>query len=150
MSLYTHVPHPRTKAHLAGTTKPVTVAEQHGGGVNAKIALWLTVHVGTMACAYLFTFIALLSLPTILKQAGYPIGFDLGPGTVLIVSWIAQTFIQLVLLSVIMVGQSVQAKASDARAQETYEDAKAVLAEALKIQEHLEAQDQILAGLTGK
>jgi hypothetical protein len=52
-----------------------------------------------------------------------------------------------VLLPVIIVGQNLQAKASDKRAEDTYNDAAAVLHEALEIQKHLLAQDQILARL---
>jgi hypothetical protein len=56
---------------------------------------------------------------------------------VVLVSWISQTFLQLVLLSVIIVGQNVLAAAADKRAEATYNDADAVLHEAVKIQEHL-------------
>jgi hypothetical protein len=101
-------------------------------GFNAKVAVLLTRGVGTMACAYLFCVIALASLPAILVQAGVlqksqvpP--FLTKPGLILIVAWIAQTFIQLVLLSVIMVGQSVQSAASDARAAGTFKDTEAIL-----------------------
>ena len=58
-----------------------------------------------------------------------------------LIAWIAQTFLQLVLLPIIIVGQNVQAEASDKRAEATYQDADAVLHEALQIQAHLEAQD---------
>jgi hypothetical protein len=101
-------------------------------GFNAKVAVLLTRGVGTMACAYLFCLIALASLPAILVQAGalqksnVP-SFLTKPGLILIVSWIAQTFIQLVLLSVIMVGQSVQSAASDARADHTFADTETIL-----------------------
>jgi hypothetical protein len=101
-------------------------------GFNAKVAVVLTKGVGTMACAYLFSIIALVSLPAILVEAGVlhksevPT-FLTKPGLILVVSWIAQTFIQLVLLSVIMVGQGVQGAASDARAINTYNDAVAIL-----------------------
>ncbi len=61
--------------------------------------------------------------------------------TIVIVSWVAQTFLQLVLLSIIIVGQNVQSAAADKRAEATYEDADAVLHTALQIQKHLEAQD---------
>jgi hypothetical protein len=64
-----------------------------------------------------------------------------------IVQWIAQTFIQLVLLSIIIVGQNVQAAASDERAENTYQDAEAVLHEALQIQEHLLTQDREISSL---
>ena len=59
----------------------------------------------------------------------------------MIISWIAQTFLQLVLLSIIIVGQTIQSASSDKRATDTYEDAEAVLHEALQIQQHLQAQD---------
>jgi len=49
-----------------------------------------------------------------------------------------------VLLPIIIVGQNVQAAASDKRAEETYKDAEAVLHEAMQIQEHLAAQDAAL------
>jgi hypothetical protein len=45
------------------------------------------------------------------------------------------------------VGQNLQAKASDTRALQTYEDAEAVLHEALEIQKHLQAQDAVLERL---
>jgi acyl-ACP thioesterase len=48
-------------------------------------------------------------------------------GTKDLVAWIAQTFLQLVLLSVIMVGQKVAAEASDKQALQTYKDAEALL-----------------------
>jgi hypothetical protein len=72
--------------------------------------------VGTMWCAYLFAIIALISLPSAIQA-----------GTASLVSWIAQTFLQLVLLSVIMVGQKVAARASDKQALQTFEDTEALL-----------------------
>jgi hypothetical protein len=85
-------------------------------GFNAKFAVLITRLVGTMWCAYLFGLIALVGLGPALK-----------PGGEGIVAWIAQTFLQLVLLSVIMVGQNVQSLASDARAVNTYKDAEVIL-----------------------
>jgi hypothetical protein len=38
------------------------------------------------------------------------------------VSWISQSFIQLVLLPALMVGQNLQNEAADARAAKTFED----------------------------
>lgn len=85
-----------------------------------------------MAMAYLFCLIALTSLPAILGQTGwFPQGtfphFLTSPSLILVVAWIAQTFLQLVLLSVIMVGQSVQSAASDARAVKTFEDTQIIV-----------------------
>ena len=62
-------------------------------------------------------------------------------------SWISQTFLQLVLLSIIIVGQNIQATASDSRAEATYEDADAVLHTALDIQNHLREQDAEIEGI---
>jgi hypothetical protein len=86
-------------------------------GFNAKFAVVITRGVGTMACAYLFAVIAFISLPSAINSGQL----------IVIISWIAQTFLQLVLLSIIMVGQNVQSIASDARAERTYEDAVTIL-----------------------
>lgn len=101
-------------------------------GFNAKFAVLITRGVGTMACAYLFGVLALVSLPAILIQAGVLTKSDVPnfftkPGLILIVSWIAQTFLQLVLLSIILVGQRVQSAASDARSAKEFSDTEAVL-----------------------
>ena len=107
-------------------------------GFNAKFAVLITRGVGTMACAYLFGVIALVSLPAILIQAGVLTNSDVPsfftkPGLILIVSWIAQTFLQLVLLSIILVGQRVQSAASDARAVKEFTDTEGIL-DALNLQ----------------
>jgi hypothetical protein len=86
-------------------------------GFNAKLALIITRSVGTMACAYLFAAIALISLPAALSSGQ----------VIIIVAWIAQTFLQLVLLSIIMVGQTVQSAASDARAAKEFADTETIL-----------------------
>jgi hypothetical protein len=85
-------------------------------GINGRIAIAITNAVGTMWCAYVFAGIALISLPSAIQA-----------GTAALISWIAQTFLQLVLLSVIMVGQKVAAAASDKQALQTYKDAEALL-----------------------
>ncbi len=107
-------------------------------GFNAKFAVLITRGVGTMACAYLFALLAFVSLPAILIQAGVLTKSDVPniltkPGLILIVSWIAQTFLQLVLLSIILVGQRVQSAASDERAEKAFTDTEAIL-DALNLQ----------------
>ncbi len=110
----------RTEHHLAKALHPSPrVLKQAMGeaeGFNAKFAVLITRLVGTMWCAYLFAVIALLGLGPALK-----------PGGEGIIAWIAQTFLQLVLLSVIMVGQNVQSLAADARSANTFKDAEAIL-----------------------
>jgi hypothetical protein len=100
----------------------------------------VTTGVGTMWCAYAFAALALISLPQAISSHS----------TVTLVSWVSQTFLQLVLLSVIIVGQNVLAAAADKRSEATYNDADAVLHEAVKIQEHLLAQDSVLEELAEK
>jgi hypothetical protein len=135
LTLYRHVPHPRVEARKAAGPPKVSDGRV---GTNGRIALRLTTLVGTMQAAYAFTFLALIALPAVL-------GFNWLPTrTLLIVGWISQTFIQLVMLAVLQLGQNLQAKASDKRSESTYLDAEAILDSARQIAEHLGAQDQHL------
>ena len=100
------------RAHIPKLVLSRHVHEQvHGEGpigrFNAGLAVTITRSVGSMWCAYLFTLLALISLPAAIASHD----------PIIIVSWIAQTFLQLVLLPIIIVGQNVQAAASDARAE---------------------------------
>ena len=82
---------------------------------NRKFAASITAFVGSMKCAYLFTLLALVSLPAILTEAFHLNFFPhwlISVGLIALVAWVAQTFLQLVLLSVIMVGQDVQSQAT--------------------------------------
>lgn len=108
--------------------------------VNRRIGLGITTSVGTMWCAYIFAVIALVSLPAAIISGQ----------AIIIIAWIAQTFLQLVLLPVIIVGQNIQATAADARSSATYEDAGAILEEAKQIQLHLAAQDAAIGVLLDK
>ena len=100
-TIYRYVPHRRTQARLAGEPpSPVKVVDQlPTGGKPARFNAWLAVKVttgvGTMWCAYVFAALALISLPSAISSGN----------AVTLVSWISQTFLQLVLLSVIIVGQ---------------------------------------------
>ena len=131
---FVHHPHPHVK-----TRRPSKTVSEHHVGVNGRIALLVTGAVGTMWCAYIFAALALVALPGAVQG-----------GLLTIITWISQTFIQLTLLSVIMVGQNVQAAASDARADLTYKDAEATFEEARQIQQHLAVQDRALERLTPK
>ena len=134
---FEHIPHPRIAARKAAG--PPKAADEQVG-LNGKIAVTLTTVVGTMWCAYAFAVLALVALPSAIQQGG------LLP----LIQWISQTFIQLVMLSVIMVGQNILAKASDRRADMTYKDADATFHEAEQIQAHLLEQDQAINTLLDK
>jgi hypothetical protein len=143
-AIFQHVPHPHTEDRkLAGPVKTRDLRRlNHPNRVirfNARLGLLITMIVGTMWCAYVFAGIAFISFRD-----------NLGSTQALIL-WISSSFLQLVLLPIIIVGQNIQAKAADKRSEDTYKDADAVLHEALQIQKHLEAQDveivKILAAL---
>ena len=76
---------------------------------NDNLAAKITGAVGTMGCAYIFTIIALISLPAAISSGS----------VIVIVAWVAQTFLQLVLLSIIMVGQNVQSTKAEAHTEKT-------------------------------
>jgi hypothetical protein len=127
---------PKTRHHFSQIVRlnpaEIRKAMAEVEGFNAKLAVLITSGVGTMACAYLFAVIAVISLPAILIQAGVLTNSDVPtfftkPGLILIVAWIAQTFLQLVLLSIIMVGQRVQSAASDARAEKQFTDTELIV-----------------------
>ena len=133
VNLYEHFPHPHVERRAQ--QGPVLVADQHATGsavarFNTRFALLITRAVGSMWCAYLFAAFDLISLPAAIKG-----------GASTLVAWVAQTFLQLVLLAVIMVGQNVQSAAADKRSEATWHDASAALHETTQIQEHLAAQD---------
>jgi hypothetical protein len=134
---FQHIAHP----HIAARKKsgPPKTTDEHVG-LNGKVALTLTTVVGTMWCAYVFAGLALVALPSALESGRM---LDL-------IQWISQTFIQLVMLSVIMVGQNILGKASDKRAEMTYKDADATFHEAEQIQAHLAEQDAAVNSLLDK
>jgi len=86
---------------------------------NKFVAAKITAGVATMWCAYLFAIIALISLPNAIKSGD----------TLVIISWVAQTFLQLVLLSIIMVGQNISSAKVEQTINETHEASLIELAE---------------------
>jgi hypothetical protein len=136
-NIFHYVPDPRIAAHrrrraprIADITTAPPTAPWYDR-FNAACAVKITQGVGTMWCAYAFAALALVSLPAAIRSGN----------AVTIVSWISQTFLQLVLLSIILVGQNVLAASADKRAESTYEDSGATLDISHAIQQHLEAQD---------
>ena len=140
---FVHHEHPRVQERK--TEKPVKVRDQAQVGegffakLNAKVGLKITLVVGTMWAAYVFALIALLSLPSTISSGSL---FE-------IVVWISSSFLLLVLLPIIIVGQNIQARAADKRSEATYKDADAVLHEAREIQRHLKAQDAEIERILG-
>ena len=77
---------------------------------NSWLADKITAAVGTMWTGYLFAALALISLPAAIASHD----------RLVIVAWIAQTFLQLVLLPIIMVGQTIQGKSTEVQINETH------------------------------
>jgi hypothetical protein len=95
------------------TTRTVG-SEVHGAGrigqFNYALAVRITKAVGTMWAAYLFVLISLISFPQALNAF-------LHGDTFVGISWLSQSFLQLVLLPIIIVGQNVISASQDARAE---------------------------------
>src|SRR5438128_4791907 len=87
-AVFEHIPHPHTRAMLAGSAPAPPKVDDERIGFNGKLGLFLTTIVGTMWAAYLFTVLAIVSFPSAIRSGD----------SIIIVAWIAQTFLQLVLL----------------------------------------------------
>lgn len=102
---------------------------------NELLERWgekITSAVGTMWTAIAFALLALISLPGALASGNL----------VIIVAWIAQTFLQLVLLPIIMVGQSVQSRQTEKRDIETHQAVMAAHRETQEILRELHQRNQ--------
>ena len=118
---------------------------------NRRVAEKITSFVSTMWCAYIFAALALISLPAAIKTGD----------VVVIVAWIAQTFLQLVLLSIIMVGQNVASASVEQKINETHEaslgefelakEARAIADQELKELKKIASEmHQVLRDIEGK
>ena len=116
--------------HGAPTTHEII---QEAGKVNNWLAIKITSGVGTMWCAYAFAILALMGLPQAISDTFA--NNQIKPLS--LIAWTAQTFLQLVLLSIIIVGQNIQSTAADKRSELTYKDAEAILHEVQQIQKQL-------------
>ena len=131
MANYQYEQHPHSKSRQHQPASKVIA------GFNSRLGYWITTKVGTMWAAYAFAALALISLPAALATGDVRV----------IVDWVAQTFLQLVLVSVIIVGQNQISARAEMRAEATYKDATALLHEVQQIQKHLAQQDAELARL---
>ncbi len=110
------------------------------GRINTRVAVGVTKVVGSMWCAYAFALLALISLPAAINSHD----------PIIIVAWVAQTFLQLVLLPIIIVGQNVQAAASDARAESDHETLIAIHTLTAEVHEIALKQTEMLKILDGR
>lgn len=129
--------------HLPRNINHVHHAEVQAS-LNQRLAILVTRVVGAMPTAYLFAALAVVGLVAILGV------FPALLAT--LVSWLSQTFIQLTLLPIIMVGQAVISRKQElladeqfATTQKTYRDAEHMRKELDGIRAHLDLQDARLA-----
>jgi hypothetical protein len=115
--------------------------EIHGSGAagrfNSRLAVTITRAVGTMWAAYVFVLISLVSFPQALNAF-------LNGDTVTGITWLSQSFLQLVLLPIIIVGQNVISANQDARAEADHETLTALHTINVRQLQLLEQQEQIL------
>ena len=131
-----YIPHP----HQPRNVNLVHKAEQESSSFNKRFAILLTRGVGTMVCAYIFAFIAILGFPLL----------PFGPTATQLVQWTSQTFIQLTMLSVIMVGQAVLGRRGELQAEESFNTTKKVYADIESIMKHLDDQDALILKIIQK
>jgi len=128
-SLFQHNPLPHKPRNVNVQHK----AEQEASGVNTHIAVGLTKSVGTMWTAYSFAVLAIVGLLAILGW--------LPPLVALLVVWASQTFIQLVMLPILSVGQNVLGRHAELIADEQYNTTMKTFHDIEEIMQHLSAQD---------
>ncbi len=125
-----HVPRHVTRAEI----HQQMAGDSAMGQFNSRLAVLITRGVGTMWAAYVFVLIAFVSLPQALAAF-------LAGDTVTGITWLSQSFLQLVLLPIIIVGQNVISIAQDARAEADHETLTAlhtINVQQLRILEELE------------
>ena len=129
MRLFEHTPYKH---------KPVNVNEKHRqeqseSGINQRIAVRITKMTGTMACAWIFTGIALIGLFGLLGW--------LNPFIFLLMTWLSQQFLQLVFLPIITVGQGVLGAHQEILAEEQFNTTQKSYHDIEQIMLHLQEQD---------
>lgn len=132
---------PETHVPRLITSLLVRAAMHQGSAIgrfNNALGLLITKSVGTMWAAYLFALLSLVSFPQALAA------FMQG-NTVVGISWLSQSFLQLVLLPIIIVGQNVISASQDARAEADHETLTALHTINVRQLRILEDQQRILA-----
>ena len=126
-----HVPKLITTHHV----KHKVHGEGALGHFNNRLAVAITRSVGTMWAAYAFTLIAVGGGVAVITGNAFWTAVSV---------LISQTFLQLVLLPIIIVGQNVISASQDARAEADHETLTALHAMNVRQLKILEQQDKIL------
>ena len=136
--LYTHVPHP----HRPQNTNVQRKEEMRAAGFNQRLAVAITRMTGTMTCAYAFGLLALLGFPALSAL--------FSPIVAIYVVWFSQTFLQLIFLPVLSVGQSVLNRKAELQADEQFNTTIKTYHDIEQIALHLDKQDSAILQILEK
>lgn len=134
MSLFQHTP----REHQPKNVNLLHQTEMAMAGFNQRVAVALTRAVGTMPCAYIFVCLAIAGFPGL--HASLPV----------YVQWFSQTFLQLVFLPILSVGQTVLSKHQELMAEEQYKFAKGAYDDTEQLVAHLAKQDKVILAIAEK
>ena len=129
----------RTVADLKREFAPISnTNEIHKSRLSKtdELALFITTRVGTMGFFYFC--LALVTMPLIFSS------------TMPIIQYLSSGYLQLILLPLILVGQNLQSRHSELRAQHDYETNLKAEKEIEAILLHLEKQDEIMLEILRK
>src|SRR5450755_2421261 len=133
---FEYEPHPRLEE--LQQEAPPKVEDQHVG-FNGRLASLITKGVGNMWAFYAVA--AMMALWMLFL--GKNVFGDPYPWALMLL--VFGGILQMLLMIAIMVGQQVLGAAADKRADQTFKDAEAILAECTQLQAHLQAQDDRMA-----
>lgn len=125
--LYEHQRHQHT---------PQNVNQQHQAehlSFNARLALWISSHVGSMVCAYIFAGIGIGSLVGVLTNNTL---------LALLCGSFSSYFLQLVLLPILALGQNILGRHAELQAEEQFATTQHVFSDSEQLVRHLHAQDE--------
>lgn len=127
-ALYTHMPH----SHKPRNTNQEHHQELAAQSVGTKIAVWVTVNVGTIQCTIAFAVLGISSIVALLTNSTL---------LALIFGALSSYFLQLVLLPIISLGQNILARKQELLAEETYRTTVHTLHNDEQLVRHMHAQD---------
>jgi hypothetical protein len=139
--LYTHEAHPHVPQHplqVYHQRRRARAARSRIHAFNEWLAVWITEHTGTMACAYLFLGIGLGSL------IGY---FTNNIILASIFGAVSSYVLQLVLLPIIQLGTSIQGQKQEVAIDQSHRNTVKLVHEQTQVMKHLAAQDEQLVAL---
>ena len=130
-AIYRHTAHPHQPHNVNRQHK----REQESAGFNTHVAVWLTNHVGTMTCAYIFAGIGIGSLIGVFTNSVF---------LAALFGSVSSYFLQLVLLPILSVGQNVLGRHAELQSDEMFKTSQHSFHDIEEIMAHLSAQDDEL------